>query len=129
MVKARWIIQDNLIAENDRNQFQAACDKLGIAHHEVKVIPFSDELPDFPIDDEHENIYYGSTTFMNNLYKQLNKPRGLFYNHETFSMENYFNKWGEYMLNYVLKTQWINQSGQMACICQKQTKNGFKGYF
>lgn len=99
MKKARWIIQDNLIAENDRNQFQSACDKLGITHFEVKVIPFSDELPDFPIDDEYENIYYGSTTFMNNLYKQLDKPKGLFYSHETFSMENYINQWGGYMLN------------------------------
>jgi len=98
MKKVRWIIQNNLIAENDRNQFQEACDKLNIAHHEVIVVPFSDELPDFPLDDEYENIYYGSTTFMNNLYNKL-KPIGLFYNHETFSMENYFEKWGEHMLS------------------------------
>lgn len=99
MKKIRWIIQDNLIAENDRRQMQEACDNLGIEHHEVEVIPFFDELPDFPIDDEHENVYYGSTTFMNNLYKYLNKPFGLFYNHETFSMENYIEKWRDHMLN------------------------------
>ena len=99
MKKARWIIQNNLIAENDRNQFQQACDELGIDHYEVLVVPFSNELPEFPIDDEHENIYYGSTTFMNNIYEQLNAPAGLFYNHETFSMENYIKQWGEHMLN------------------------------
>lgn len=99
MKKARWIIQNNLISENDRNQFQIACDKIGVAHYEVIVIPFSSELPQFPVDDEYENIYYGSTTFMNNLYDKLNRPIGLFYNHETFSMENYINKWGEHMLN------------------------------
>jgi len=98
MKKVRWIIQDNLIAENDRNQFQDACDKLGIEHVEVIVVPFSDELPEFPVDDEYENIYYGSTTFMNNLHEQLN-PVGLFYNPDTFSMENYINKWGEHMLS------------------------------
>lgn len=109
MKKARWIIQDNLIAENDRNQFQEACDKLGVEHVEVTVVPFSEELPEFPVDDEYENIYYGSTTFMNNLYKQLNKPVGLFYDHETFSMENYISKWGEYMLNCDAKIMTVKE--------------------
>lgn len=99
MKKVRWIIQDNLIAENDRNQFQEACDNLGIPHKEIIVTPFSKELPNFPIDDDHENIYYGSTTLMNNIYEKLDKPIGLFYDHETFSMNNYINQWGEYMLN------------------------------
>ena len=99
MKKARWIIQDNLIAENDKNQFQKACDNLGIAHYEVKVVPFSEELPEFPVDDEHENIYYGSTSFINNVYKNFSSPIGVFYNHETFSIENYIDKWGEHMLN------------------------------
>ena len=99
MKKVRWIIQDNLIAENDRNQFHQACDELGIAHSEVKVIPFSDELPEFPVDDEYENIYYGSTSFINNIYEKFDAPVGLFYDHETFSMENYIGQWGKYMLN------------------------------
>jgi hypothetical protein len=109
MKKVRWIIQDNLIAENDRNQFQEACDKLGIAHVEVIVVPFSKDLPEFPIDDEYENIYYGSTTFMNNLYDKLKSPVGLFYNHETFSMENYINQWGEYMLNCDAKIMAVSE--------------------
>ena len=99
MKKVRWIIQNNLIAENDRNQFQEACDKLGVEHIEIIVVPFSSDLPDFPIDDEYENVYYGSTTLMNNVYEKLKAPAGLFYNPETFSMENYINKWGEHMLN------------------------------
>jgi hypothetical protein len=36
---------------------------------------------------------------MNNIYKLLDKHKGLFYNHETFLMSNYIDKWGEYMLN------------------------------
>lgn len=98
MKKVRWILQNNLISENDIRQFQDACEELGIEYVEVTIIPFSKELPEFPLDDDHENIYYGSTTFMNNIYEQL-KPKGLFYNHETFSMENYMDKWGEHMLN------------------------------
>jgi hypothetical protein len=73
-------------------------------------VPFSEELPRFPISDAmYENIYYGSTTFMNNLYSQLDKPKGLFYNHETFSMENYFDKWGEHMLNYGAEIMTVEQ--------------------
>jgi hypothetical protein len=108
MRKPRWIIQDNLISENDRNELQEVLDSLGIPHVEVVVLPFSEDLPEFPIDAEHENIYYGSTTFMNNLYKQL-KPIGLFYNHETFSMKNYMEKWGEHMFNHGAEFTTISQ--------------------
>lgn len=94
----RWVIQDNLIAEKDLVNMYNILDDEGIEYEEVKVIPFSDELPEFTIDDK-TNIYYGSTTFMNNLYKQLDKPEGLFFNHETFTMGNYIKEYGEYMLN------------------------------
>lgn len=92
----RWVIQDNLIAERDRSNISKHLDEMNIEHEEVIVIPFSKELPKFTIDDK-ENIYYGSTTFMNNLYREM-KPKGLFFN-DNFSMSNYLDKWGEHMLN------------------------------
>jgi len=97
MKKARWIVQRNLLAENDLNQIKKACEKHDVEYFDTLVIPFTRELPKFPISDKYENIYYGSTTFMNNLYGQL-KPKGLFYN-ENFSMINYINQWGDRMLN------------------------------
>ena len=99
MKKVRWIIQNNLIAENDLKQLQKVLKDNDIEFFEVQIIPFMSGLPAFPIDDEHENIYYGSTTFMNNIYKELN-PIGLFYDHTTFSMKNYLNKWKHDMLSY-----------------------------
>lgn len=97
-VKAiRWVMQNNLIAENDVEKMRKACKDLNIEFYEMTVLPFSPHLPDFPMDGII-NIYYGSTTLMNNLYEKL-KPEGLFYNHETFSMENYIKQWGEHMLN------------------------------
>jgi len=96
--KIRWVIQNNLIAENDLKEIQKTCEDIGVEVQEVLVIPFSDDLPDIIL-DEKTNIYYGATTFMNNVYHLLKKPVGLFYNQETFSMENYLDKWGEYMLN------------------------------
>jgi hypothetical protein len=96
MNNIRWVIQNNLIAENELKEIQNTCKSIGVEYEEVLVV-FSSELQ-FTI-DEKENIYYGSTTFMNNIYKLLDKPKGLFYNHETFLMSNYIDKWGEYMLN------------------------------
>lgn len=98
MKNIRWVIQNNLIKENDYKEMQKACNDIGIEFQEVKILPFSKELPDF-IEDDKINIYYGSTTFMYNLYQQKNKPTGLFFDESTFSIENYINKWGKYMLN------------------------------
>jgi len=92
-------VQDNLIAENDIKQLQKSFYENRIEFFEVKITPFMDELPDFPLDDSHENIYYGSTTFMENIYKKIN-PIGLFYNPYTFSIDNYMNQWEEHMLSY-----------------------------
>ena len=98
MKNVRWIVQDNLISENDRGQIKSACESLGVDYEAIIVIPFSDSLPDFTVDDK-VNIYYGSTTLINNIYKQFNKPVGVFYDEETFSMENYLSQWGDKMLN------------------------------
>ena len=71
-MKTRWVIQNNLISENDLNQMQQTFKDIGVDYQEVLIIPFSSELPDIII-DEKINIYYGSTTFMDNLYNKLNK--------------------------------------------------------
>ena len=98
MKKARWVIQNNLIAENDRSQLQNACKEMDIEVEEVIVIPFSSEIPKFTIDDK-VNVYFGAISFINNVYEQYNHPVGVFFN-ENFTMENALGKWGEYMLNY-----------------------------
>lgn len=99
MKKVRWIVQSNNYAEHDRLQIIKACKQLELPSIEVKIVPFSEELPPFPIDDEHENIYYGSTTMMNRVYLNFNQPLGLFYDEATFSMKNYLEQWGEHMLS------------------------------
>lgn len=99
MKKARWIIQDSNYSNNDRQKIIAACAKLGLPCIEIPVIPFANELPDFPVDGAHENIYYGSTTMMDRLYKHHDQPLGLFYDPIKFSMENYLEQWGSHMLS------------------------------
>jgi hypothetical protein len=97
MKNIRWVIQSNLLAERDIDLLSTACQLADVQYELVKVIPFDHELPKFTIDDK-TNIYYGSTTLINNVYKQLDKPKGVFFN-ENFSIENYINKWGKFMLS------------------------------
>lgn len=99
MQNIRWIIQNNLILEKDLQAVKNACTQNNIEYELVEVIPFSSEIPNFTT-DQKVNIYYGSTAFMYNIYNQLNKPKGLFFDDITFSIENYFDKWKESMLNY-----------------------------
>ncbi len=109
MKKVRWIIQDKNYADKDRLEIIRACDKLEIPCIEITVVPFSDSLPEFPIDDEYENIYYGSTTMMDRIYSDYNQPLGLFYDHKTFSMKNYLSQWGEHMLSSEAEIMTFNE--------------------
>ena len=98
MKNIRWVIQNNLTSEDDFNKMGAACKDLGIEVEGILVIPFSPEMPEFT-KDEKTNIYYGSTTLMYNIYHQMSKPVGLFFDEDKFSMKNYLEVWGEYMLS------------------------------
>lgn len=93
----RWVIQSNLISEDDYNRMSEICKEIGVESEGITVIPFSPVIPDFT-NDEKTNIYYGSTTLMYNLYHQRNKPVGLFFDEDTFTMENYLNRYKEHML-------------------------------
>lgn len=96
----QWIVQKNLTHENVLSDLKQSCSNIGVDYVEVEVIPFSNELPIFP--NDKKSIFYGSTTFNNLIYKDDTLNKGLFFN-ENFSMENYFDKYGEYMLNYGAK--------------------------
>jgi len=106
MGNVRWVIQNNLIAENDLNQVQESCKHIGVEIEEVLIVPFIDKLPKFKHSDN--NVYYGSTTFMNNVYKDL-KPKGLFYDDKEYTMENYIKQWGDHMLSSEARFTTINE--------------------
>ena len=98
MNNIRWVVQSNLSAESfDHNVIRDTCKNLGIDFESVKVIPFSPDLPGFTVDDKI-NVYYGQITFINNVYNQLGKPKGVFFNNN-FSMQKYISVWGDYMIN------------------------------
>jgi len=94
----RWVVQNNLSSESgDFSKIKEACDKLKVKCEGVAIIPFSKDLPEFT-KDASENIYYGATTFINNLQKEFN-PEGVFFDPKEFSMQNYINIWGDKMLS------------------------------
>ncbi len=95
-----WVVQSNLTS--DRYVYVNLVDiflKHNIPFEFVKVIPFSEELPKF--NHERINVFYGSTTFINNLYKTNQEYilNGVFFNPETFKMDLYLKHWGDLMLN------------------------------
>ncbi|MFC0773071.1 ATP-grasp domain-containing protein [Terrimonas alba] len=94
----QWIVQKNLTSQEDLNGLREACNKHNVNCIEINIIPFTTELPDFKVNPC--NIYYGSTTFNKLIYKNGKTKNGLFFNPDTFSIENYIKKWGRHMLNY-----------------------------
>ncbi|RFS24979.1 DUF4343 domain-containing protein [Chitinophaga silvatica] len=94
----QWVVQENLTNIEYINDLQAACKKAGVTFQPIRVIPFSGQLPDF--DAGRKSIFYGSTTLCNLVAANEQLKAGLFFDPESFSMENYFQQWGSYMLNY-----------------------------
>tara|TARA_R110000851_G_scaffold47424_2_gene115173 strand:- start:17813 stop:18622 length:810 start_codon:yes stop_codon:yes gene_type:complete len=103
----RLVMQNNLISENDLGQVQQACLEAGAEVQEIIITPFSEDIPEFTYN--RKNLYYGSTTLMYNIYNQLRKPLGLFYDHEKYLMSEYLHIWGDRMLNSngLLMRLWI----------------------
>jgi len=98
MRKVRWIAQNNLISEIDRDRMKQACDNLGVMYEGVHVLPFAYGLPKFTEDDSI-NVYYGSTTFISNLMQTDLDKTGIFLDESKFLMSNYLSQWGEHMLS------------------------------
>jgi hypothetical protein len=104
----RWVVQSNLLAENDIERLHDACERCGAEFESVQVIPFSEELPKFTL-DEKVNIYYGSTTFIERVDKMLNFPKGVFFCSKAFQMDNYIQRWGVHMLNAQAKVTTLGE--------------------
>jgi hypothetical protein len=94
----QWVIQRNLTNTDDLHVLKQSCDSIGVKCIEFDIIPFTDQLPDF--DTAKHSIFYGSTTMGKLVYENDSLNKGFFFNQQTFSIANYFDKWGRHMLNY-----------------------------
>lgn len=94
-----WILQTNLINQNVVDTIRTALQLDNVSFEEIKIIPFSDELPSIKNQTDF-NIFYGSTTLILNAYKDKKFSEGVFLDTGKFNIENYITKWGINMLNY-----------------------------
>lgn len=97
--RINWIIQKNLVRSEVLEQMKNAIKKDGEYFEEVKIVPFSLDLPQI-LHNDMFNIVYGSTTFMLNAYENERWKTGVFFDHERFSMSHYVQVWGSNMLNF-----------------------------
>ena len=93
-----WVVQENL--SSDRHvytAFKEIFEKHSIPHEFVTIIPHDIKLPEFNRD--RINIFYGGITWINELHKDGSLRAGIFFDADTFRMDNYINKWDALMLN------------------------------
>lgn len=99
MKEINWIIQTNLVKQEVIDAIKTALCFDNVKFEEVKIIPFSDSLPDIKSNADVV-IFYGSSTLILNAYRDKRFSKGVFYSEHTFNVENYLMNWGARMLNY-----------------------------
>ena len=103
----QWVIQRNLTNTDDLHTLKQACESIGVSYAEIDIIPFSDQLPDF--DKSKLSIFYGSTTMGQLVYRDSSINKGFFFDHQSFSIENYISRWGSFMLNHGAQVTSFNE--------------------
>lgn len=93
----QWVVQRNLTSREDFERLENACLTIGVPFIPLEIIPFTPALPAF--DKSKDTIIYGSTTFNALAAEDVQLKKGLFFDPVTFSIENYKQRWGKYMLN------------------------------
>ncbi len=107
-----WVVQQNF--SSDRyvyDKFKNIFDTHKIEHDFINVIPFDTNLPEF--NKERINIFYGSITTVNTAYKDVALRPGIFFDPDTFKMDNYIDKWGKLMLNCDAKILTLKEVSQL----------------
>ena len=93
-----WVLQTNLTKPNVLEAIKSALTATDESYEEITVIPFSTNPPEVKSKDAI-NIVYGSSTLMLNAYKNSELRKGLFYDPDKFTMQNYVNQWSDNLLN------------------------------
>jgi hypothetical protein len=91
------VIQNNLGSSGEAERLVTAASAAGATVQLVKVIPFSDELPDVP--REVPTIFYGAVNFINNVWKSGRWSPAAWYSNNAFSYDNYLARYDTEMLN------------------------------
>ena len=79
MRKIHWILQQNVINQTTLRQVKEGLRANNVSFEELKIIPFSNDLPNIK-DSEDFKVFYGSTTLILNAYANEKYSEGIFYN-------------------------------------------------
>src|SRR5207302_742154 len=93
--------QENLNPTMGRNTLDVLVQKVAAAGRHlvrIKVIPFSEELPDIP-PVAPPFVFYGYSTLITNAWRSSNWRSGVFYDPELFTLEQYALRYGDRYLN------------------------------
>lgn len=93
-----WICQNNLGSTEDVQEIQWACEDNGYDFMGVKVIPFSDELPDVP--NDVPVVFYGATNWIQAIHRAKRWKPGTFLN-EKATCSVWIQKYGAKCVNWV----------------------------
>lgn len=107
----KWVCQNNLGSLEDVETIERACGKHGYDFLGLKVIPFSDELPDVPVDESV--VFYGAVRWINKIYQSNKWPNAIFIN-DNFNYEVMAENWGEKILNTDYQVTTIEQMSGVA---------------
>jgi hypothetical protein len=97
MNSLRWVIQENLGSSKEIEALFSACNRLGIEALPVKVVPFSNEIPDIP--NDKPSIFYGSANFVYNAKLSGKWSPCAFFDDKIFRFSHWRTKYGNSVLN------------------------------
>lgn len=92
-----WAIQTNLGSTKDVAEIEAAAIRCGAEFRGLKVIPFSDDMPD--VETDRPVIFYGSARFTSAIARDGRWTPGVFHDDAVLASSLYLKMWGERMVN------------------------------
>ena len=95
----RWIIQGSGIKPRAVERLTAACARLGLEHRLVRHVPFSDALPDVPV-DEVPTVFYGAVSLVERVHRAGRWAPGVFFDDAAFAYGAWLPVYGEHALNH-----------------------------
>lgn len=95
-MRPTWIIQTNIDNSETNRWLQALRDE-GSKFRKIKIVPFSDDLPDLIPPADGPTVCYGTTTLIKNAPK---KGYGVFFDPENFRPSLWCHAYGRHFVNW-----------------------------
>jgi len=98
-MNVRWILQTNIFKEKAVNKIIDCFKRFKIPYDLVKIIPFSNELPEGITEYNGPTIAYGTTTLLRNISKSEKYYPGMWFDKDKFKPSVWGKKYGNKWLN------------------------------